>query len=332
VETLIMRVGKGWWVMSNKLGIDYVTGRVRAVVDEVTRFFVGDEDAIEKILAAILVGGHVLIEDVPGVGKTFLSKILARVLGLRYSRIQFTPDLLPSDIVGTKVWRQDKGSFELVLGPIFANFVLADEINRAPPKVQSALLEAMQEGQVTIEGETIKLPRPFIVIATENPIELEGTYPLPEAQLDRFMIRIRLGYPKDEVELLRRRVSWRSDDPTAQVRTILNGDELLMIRDFIESSVIVSEDVMKYITSFNAIRRDPRVLAGPSPRGLITLMSMGRAMAVLEGRDYVIPDDIKSVAVEVLGHRVVLKPEVSLEGVNGEDVVREYLGKLPVPK
>jgi MoxR-like ATPase len=317
---------------SSKLGIEYVTGRVKAVLDEVMRFFVGDEEVVRKILAAILVGGHVLIEDVPGTGKTLLSKILAKVLGLRYSRIQFTPDLLPSDILGTKVWRQDRGSFELVLGPIFANFILADEINRAPPKVQSALLEAMQEGQVTIEGETIKLPRPFIVIATQNPIELEGTYPLPEAQLDRFMIRIRLGYPRDEIELLRRRVSWRSDDPTVQVRTVLSGDELLMIRDFIESNVVVSEDVMRYITSFGAIRRDPRVLAGPSPRGLIALMSMARAMAVLDGRDYVIPDDVKNVAIEVLGHRVVLKPEVSLEGVTGEDVVREYLGKLPVPK
>ncbi|MCG2867605.1 MAG: MoxR family ATPase, partial [Vulcanisaeta sp.] len=155
---------------------------------------------------------------------------------------------------------------------------------------------------------------------------------LPEAQLDRFMIRIRLGYPRDEIELLRRRVSWRSDDPTVQVRTVLSGDELLMIRDFVESNVVVSEDVMRYITSFGAIRRDPRVLAGPSPRGLIALMSMARAMAVLDGRDYVIPDDVKNVAIEVLGHRVVLKPEVSLEGVTGEDVVREYLGKLPVPK
>ncbi|WP_243675262.1 AAA family ATPase [Vulcanisaeta distributa] len=253
----------------SKVGIDYVTERVRAVINEITRYFVGDEEVLVKILASIIAGGHVLIEDVPGIGKTFLSKMLAKVLGLRFSRIQFTPDLLPSDIIGTKVWRPDKGNFELVLGPpIFANFVLADEVNRAPPKVQSALLEAMQEGQVTIEGETIKLPQPFIVIATQNPIELEGTYPLPEAQLDRFMIRIRLGYPRDEVELLRRRISWRSNDPTPpQVRAVLNGDELLLIRDFVESNVTVSDDVMKYIVSFNVIRRDPRVLAGPSPQG-----------------------------------------------------------------
>ena len=316
----------------SKAGIDYVTERIRAVINEITKYFVGDEEVLTKILASIIAGGHVLIEDVPGIGKTFLSKMLAKVLGLRFSRIQFTPDLLPSDIIGTKVWRPDKGSFELVLGPIFANFVLADEVNRAPPKVQSALLEAMQEGQVTIGGKSYELPRPFMIIATQNPIELEGTYPLPEAQLDRFMIRIRLGYPRDEVELLKRRISWRSNDPTPQVRTVLSGDELLMIRDFVESSVTVSEDVMKYIVSFSIIRRDPRVLAGPSPRGLMALMSIGRAMAVIDGRDYVIPDDIKRVVVETLGHRIVLKPEVALEGVSGEDIVREYVEKIPVPR
>ncbi|ADN51315.1 AAA family ATPase [Vulcanisaeta distributa] len=316
----------------SKVDIGYVTERVRAVINEITKYFVGDEEILLKILASIIAGGHILIEDVPGTGKTFLSKMLAKVLGLRFSRIQFTPDLLPSDIIGTKVWRPDKGSFELVLGPIFANFVLADEVNRAPPKVQSALLEAMQEGQITIEGETIKLPQPFIVVATQNPIELEGTYPLPEAQLDRFMIRIRLGYPKDEVELLKRRISWRSNDPTPQVRTVLSGDELLMIRNFVESNVVVSDDVMKYVVSFNVIRRDPRVLAGPSPRGLMALMSMGRAMAVIDGRDYVIPDDIKRVIIETLGHRIVLKPEVALEGVSGEDIVREYVEKIPIPR
>ncbi|ADY00570.1 ATPase associated with various cellular activities AAA_3 [Vulcanisaeta moutnovskia 768-28] len=318
--------------MMSKVGIDYVTERIRTVINELMRYFVGDEEVIIKIMASIIVNGHVLIEDVPGIGKTFLSKMLARVLGLKFSRIQFTPDLLPSDIIGTKAWRPDKGDFELVLGPIFANFVLADEVNRAPPKVQSALLEAMQEGQVTIEGETIKLPQPFIVVATQNPIELEGTYPLPEAQLDRFMIRIRLGYPRDEIELLKRRISWRSNDPTPQVRTILSGDELLIIRDFIENNIMVSDDVMKYIVSFNVIRKDPRVLAGPSPRGLMALMSIGRAIAAIEGRDYVIPDDIKRVAVEALSHRIVLKPEVSLEGVSGEDIVREYVEKIPVPK
>ncbi|WP_069807236.1 AAA family ATPase [Vulcanisaeta thermophila] len=315
-----------------KLSIDYVTNKVREIINEVLRYYVGSEDTIKIIIASILIGGHVLLEDVPGVGKTFLARLLSRILGLEFRRIQFTPDLLPSDILGTKVWRVDKGSFELVLGPIFANFILADEINRAPPKTQSALLEAMQEGQVTIEGETIRLPQPFIVIATQNPIELEGTYPLPEAQLDRFAIRLRLGYPNDEVELLRRRISWRTNDPSSMARRVTNGDELLRIRSFIENSVIVSDDVMKYIVSFRVIRDDPRVMAGPSPRGLLTLMSMARALAVINGRDYVIPDDVKGVALPVLGHRIVLKPEVALEGVKGEDLVMEYLEKLPVPK
>ncbi len=308
-----------------------VSERINSVIDKISELFMGDREVMVKVLAAILAGGHVLIEDVPGIGKTFLSKILAKVLGLKYSRIQFTPDLLPSDILGTKVWRQDKGTFETVLGPIFANFVLADEINRASPKVQSALLEAMQEGQVTIEGETTQLPNPFIVIATQNPIELEGTYPLPEAQLDRFLIRVRLGYPRDEVELLKRRISWRTNDPSPKVEAMLSDAELLSIRDSVDD-IAVSEDVMRYIVSFNAIRRDRRVSAGPSPRALLALMSMARAVALIRGRDYVIPDDVKMVAVEVLSHRIFLKPEAALEGVTGEDITMEYLSKIPVPK
>ncbi|MFB6471103.1 MAG: AAA family ATPase [Vulcanisaeta sp. AZ3] len=315
-----------------KLTIDYVHGMLNDVINEVMTFFLGDKTIVKKAVAAVIAGGHVLLEDNPGVGKTFVAKLISRTLGLRFSRIQFTPDLLPSDILGTKVWRQDKGVFDLVLGPIFANLILADEVNRAPPRTQSALLEAMQEGQVTIEGETIPLPKPFIVIATQNPIELEGTYPLPEAQLDRFMIKLRLGYPDDEAELLKRRISWKSDDPTGNAKTVMDQGLVLAIKDFVENNVIVDEKVMRYIEGFKTIRKDPRVLAGPSPRGLINLMKMGRAMAVIEGRDYVIPDDVKSVAMDVLSHRIVLKPEVSLEGVTGEDVVREYLEKLPVPK
>ncbi|AOL17858.1 magnesium chelatase [Sulfolobus sp. A20] len=309
-----------------------MTKKVNEVIDEIMKYFVGEREVIVKIIASILANGHVLMEDVPGIGKTFLSKVLAKVLGLKYSRIQFTPDLLPSDIIGTKVWRQDKGTFETVLGPIFANFILADEINRAPPKVQSALLEAMQEGQVTIEGETIKLPNPFIVVATQNPIELEGTYPLPEAQLDRFLIRIKLGYPKDEVELLKRRISWRSNDPLSQIKVMMSESDLIKIRNLIEYGVKVSDEVMKYIVSFKTIRDDPRILAGPSPRALISLMSVSRSVAFIEGRDYVIPDDVKRVAIEVLSHRIVLKPEISLEGVKGEEIIFEYLNKLPVPK
>jgi len=315
--------------------IGFVRDRVKAVLDEVLRFYSGKEEVVVKILAAILAGGHVLLEDKPGVGKTFLAKLMAKVLGLSFSRIQFTPDLLPSDIVGTKVWRPAEGRFETMRGPVFANFVLADEINRAPPKTQAALLEAMEELQVTIEGETHKLPQPFIVIATQNPIEYEGTYPLPEAQLDRFMVKLSLGYPDEgeEEELLNRRIKWMTDDPTGYATTVTNADELLAIRQFIEGRVRVDREIIKYILSFRSIRDDDRVMAGPSPRGLLSLMRIARAVAVIEGRDYVIPDDIKFMAPDVLGHRVVLKPELALEGeVSSRDVVLEYVNKLPVPK
>jgi MoxR-like ATPase len=312
--------------------VEGVLAEARAIVGEVSKYVVAEERVLKKVVAALLAGGHVLLEDVPGTGKTLLAKLLARVLNLSFRRIQFTPDLLPSDILGTKVWRAARGEFELVKGPIFANLILADEINRAPPKTQSALLEAMEEGQVTIEGETLKLPQPFFVIATQNPVEFEGVFPLPEAQLDRFMMKLSLGYPRDEQELLRRRLSWRTDDPSAYAKPVTSGERLLKIREFIESRVKVSEEVLEYIAGFAAIRGDERVLAGPSPRGLISLMRAARAVAVLEGRDYVVPDDVKSVAVEVLGHRVVVKPEYQIEGVKGGDVVREYLDKIPVPK
>ncbi len=320
---------------SASVGMDQIRDRVRAIVDEVLTYYSGKEDSVRKIVAAVLAGGHVLLEDKPGVGKTFLAKLLAKVLGLSFSRIQFTPDLLPSDIIGTKVWRPAEGRFEVMRGPIFANFVLADEINRAPPKTQAALLEAMEELQVTIEGETYRLPQPFVVMATQNPIEYEGTYPLPEAQMDRFLIKMSLGYPSEdeERELLNRRIRWMTDDPTGMARTVTNAEELLGIRAFIEGRVRVDPDIIGYILSFRGIREDDRVAAGPSPRGLLSLLRMARAMAVIDGRDYVIPDDVKSLAPEVLGHRIVLKPEYSIEGeVTGRDVVAEHLERIPVPK
>ncbi|MFP3219617.1 MAG: MoxR family ATPase [Candidatus Marsarchaeota archaeon] len=309
--------------------------RIDSVIDENMKFYAGDRLVVTKLLAAVIAGGHVLLEDVPGVGKTFLAKILAKTLGLSFTRIQFTPDLLPSDIVGTKLWRPSEGKFEVVLGPVFSNFILADEINRAPPKTQAALLEAMEEMQVTIEGETHQLPKPFVVVATQNPIEFEGTYPLPEAQMDRFMLKLTLGYPNPELEeeLLGRRVTWKSDDPSSLAPTLISREELLALRALAEEGVRVEKDVMRYVVSFRKIRDDERVIAGPSPRALISLMRMARAMALTEGRDYVIPDDVKGVAREVLGHRIVLKPELALEGgVTGSEVVGEYLEELPVPK
>jgi len=309
-----------------------VVSEVNAIINEVSKFIVAEREFLEKVVSALLAGGHVLLEDVPGTGKTLTAKLLAKALGVSFKRIQFTPDLLPSDILGTKVWRPGKGEFEFVLGPIFCNLVLADEINRAPPKTQSALLEAMEEGQVTIEGETFKLSQPFFVIATQNPIEFEGVFPLPEAQLDRFMMKLSLGYAKDEKVILRRRLEWKTDDPSMYVRTVTSGENLLKIREYIEKNVKVSDEVIEYISRFTEIRRDSRLLAGPSPRGLVSLLRVSRAMAVLDGRDYVIPDDVKKVAVDVLGHRLVVKPEYQIDGVRGEDIVRDYLRKIPVPK
>jgi MoxR-like ATPase len=305
---------------------------VNDTIDEIAKYYVGNRDVLTKILASAVAGGHVLLEDHPGIGKTFVAKLIAGVLGLSYRRVQFTPDLLPSDIVGTKVWRPAKGDFELMKGPIFANLILADEINRAPPKTQAALLEAMEEGQVTIEGETVKLPYPFIVIATQNPIEFEGTYPLPEAQLDRFMIRISLGYPEKEIDLLKRRLEWRSDDPSGEAKQILTGEKLSEIRMLLESSIKVSDEVLQYIVAFAQCRKDARVMAGPSPRGLLSLLRMSRAVAMMQERDFVIPDDVKSVAMNTLSHRIVLKPEFTLEEIDVNSIVREYVAKIPVPK
>ncbi len=303
---------------------------LKEAVDEICRYYVGNREVVEKIMAALIAGGHVLIEDVPGVGKTLLAKLFSRVLGLSFKRIQFTPDLLPSDIVGTKVWRREKEAFETVKGPIFTNILLADEINRAPPKTQAALLEAMQELQVTIEGETYVLDKPFLVLATQNPIELEGTYPLPEAQLDRFMLRISLGYPDDR-RFLRERMSWKTDDPASLARVVLSREDVLAAMAKVEDVEVVDE-VLDYIAEFAAIRSDRRVLAGPSPRALASLLKIARAYALIQGRTYVIPDDVKALAADVLGHRIYLKPEHKLEGVDPRAIVREYLAKIPAPK
>ena len=301
-------------------------------VDEISKYYVGNRDTLAKILASIFAGGHVLLEDHPGIGKTFVAKLLSRVLGISYRRIQFTPDLLPSDIAGTKIWRAARGEFELMRGPIFASLILSDEINRAPPKTQAALLEAMEEGQVTIEGDTLKLPMPFIVIATQNPIEFEGTYPLPEAQLDRFMVRLSLSYPENETELLKRRLNWQSDDPSQRALQILDANTLLSIRMLLESSVKVSEEILSYIGQFSQIRKDPRVMAGPSPRGLLSLMRMSRGIALMSGRDFVLPDDVKYIAADSLAHRIVPKPEFTLEEMSTVSIVDEYIRKIQVPK
>ncbi|HIQ02804.1 MAG TPA: MoxR family ATPase [Desulfurococcales archaeon] len=281
------------------------------------------------ILASLYVGGHVLLEGVPGVAKTTLAKTIATVLQLEFRRIQFTPDLLPSDIIGTMVYNPKTGEFNVRLGPIFANIILADEINRASPKTQSALLEAMQERQVTIEGVTYKLPDPFLVLATQNPIELEGTYPLPEAQLDRFFMRIIIDYPSksETVEILKRLK--RIYD--FKVKPVASAKDILKIRELVWK-VYVDESILNYIADIvEESRRHSAVRLGGSPRAAIALLMASRALALMDGRDYVIPDDVKEVAEPVLNHRIILSTEAVFEGVKPVDVIRDILKRVPPP-
>ncbi|MHB1506558.1 MAG: AAA family ATPase [Cuniculiplasma sp.] len=301
------------------------------IMDEVSKYFVGDREIIKKILASIYASGHILLEDNPGIGKTFVAKLFSSVLGISFRRVQFTPDLLPSDISGTKIWKASTGQFELMKGPIFTNLLLADEINRAPPKTQAALLESMEESQATIEGDTMILPQPFIVIATQNPIEFEGTYPLPEAQMDRFMLRVSFGYPEDDLEILKRRTEWKMNDPSGSAKMICDSKSLSSLRELAEL-VYVDEKVMKYISSFGKIRKDKRVMAGPSPRGIISLMRISKAYAMVNGRDYVLPDDVKAMAASCLEHRIVLNPEDLMDGIKAENVVSSFLQQQEVPK
>ena len=308
-----------------------VARTVGRVAEAVGTAVVGHGYPLRMALAAILAGGHVLFEDNPGLGKTLLARSLAGALGLEFRRLQFTPDLLPSDITGSYLYHPGKAEFEFQPGPVFAGLLLADEINRTPPKTQSALLEAMQEGQVSVEGHTHPLPRPFHVLATANQIEYEGTYALPEAQLDRFLVRIHLGYPppQAEAEMLRRRVARAAADPT--VPPVLDADGLLALQAAVER-VDVDADIMGYCVNLaTASRRHPSVEAGVSPRGTQALLLLSRAWAILDGRGFVVPEDVKAVAVAALGHRLVLTLKSYADAVNGEDVVRQLLATVPTP-
>jgi len=303
----------------------------RQVIAEVERAVVGKRDLLEMMMASVLAGGHILLEDFPGLGKTLVARSFATALGLEFKRIQFTPDLLPGDITGGYIFNRTKNKFELRKGPIFANIVLADEINRASPKTQSALLEAMQEGQVTIEGETLPLPEPFLVLATQNPIEYEGTFPLPEAQLDRFMLKLKVGYPSVEEEklILHRRRERKQDEVV--LSEITKARQLLELREAVET-VHVDADLENYIALLvHATRMDRRVAVGASPRGSLAFLKMARANAALQGRDYVTPDDIKRYAMPVLGHRVILQPEYWMASSVTDDVIRDSVNKTPVP-
>ena len=302
------------------------------ILDELEKAVVGRRRTLELVLIGILAGGHVLLEDLPGLGKTLIARSFARVLGLDFARIQFTPDLLPSDVIGAPLYDQRNGEMVFRPGPVFTQLLLADEINRTPPKTQAALLEAMGEGQVSVDGQTRALPGPFIVLATDNPIEYEGTYELPEAQLDRFLMRLRLGYlsAADETDMLRRRVARAAENVTLTAVTTAAG--LLEMRESLER-VEISEDLLDYVVAIvAATRRDQQVQVGASPRGGLALIQLARGQALLHQRDYVVPDDIKQVAVPALAHRITLRPELWVRRVSADDVVARLLGTVPTPR
>ncbi len=301
------------------------------VLDEVERAVVGKRDQLTLILCGILAGGHVLIEDLPGLGKTLAARSFAQALGLQFGRAQFTPDMLPADLTGSFVFDQRKAEFVFRPGPVFTGLLLADEINRTPPRTQAALLEAMQERQVTVEGETFTLDPPFHVLATSNPVEYQGTYPLPEAQLDRFMLRISFGYPsaEQEWEVLARRMDRRAEDQ--QLDPVMGADTLLAMQAAVES-VIADDDIGRYCVNLAAATRaHPQVQLGASPRGSLALLLCARAHAVISGRDYVTPEDVKWVAPSVLVHRITLNSELWLSNVSGSDIVTEVLANVPTP-
>jgi MoxR-like ATPase len=301
------------------------------VLDEIGSAVIADREFLETVLLGFVGRGHVLMEDVPGTGKTLTARSMATALGLEFSRVQFTPDLLPADITGTHVFNEREREFEFNEGPLFANVVLADEINRAPPKTQSALLEAMEEEQVTVDGDTYELPSPFFVLATQNPVEMEGTFELPEAQVDRFLVKSSIGYPDEagEEELLHRRLGRSEQSPS--VSPVLNQELVTALRDAPES-VRVDDDLVTYVSAIaRATRQDRRVEVGVSPRGTQRLLEATRARAAMVGREYVTPDDVKRVAQPVMAHRVVLTPDARVDEVRKSTVVDAVLDEVPVP-
>jgi MoxR-like ATPase len=303
-----------------------------ALLAELQRAIVGKERVLQHLLLGLYSGGNILLEDFPGLAKTLIARLVAQVTGLAFKRIQFTPDLLPGDITGGFIYNQKEGEFAFRPGPLFTNLVLADEVNRAPPKTQAALLEVMQEQQVTVEGVTYPMPAPFVVLATQNPIELEGTYPLPEAQLDRFIMRLRVGYPTPEEEqhILAQRGARRQEK--IELEAVIDASQLLQVQATVEL-VHASEAIERYIVSLTAAtRQHTQVQVGASPRGSLALYQLARAHAMVHGRDFVLPDDVKTMATAALAHRLLLKPELWVRGIRAEDIVRDILERTPIPK
>ena len=311
--------------------IEQLAAKAEQILAELERAIVGKRNALELVLLGVLADGHVLIEDFPGLAKTLIARSFAEVTSMRFTRVQFTPDLMPGDVTGSSIFDQRTSDFEFRPGPIFTNVLLADEINRAPPKTQAALLEGMQERQVTIEGRTHPLVRPFLVLATQNPVEYEGTYPLPEAQLDRFLLRLQVGYPgpEDEWAILERRLERGEDE--VELNPVVDRETMLAMQLAVED-VHVGESLGRYIVDLvAATRANPRLQVGASPRGSLALLKLSRCRAALHGRDFATPDDVKAVAVPGLGHRLMLKPELWVQRISGDDVVRETLEQVPTP-
>ncbi|HOB35473.1 MAG TPA: MoxR family ATPase [Bacillota bacterium] len=307
------------------------TEKIQALLDNLNKVLLGKARVVEMVAVALLCQGHVLVEDVPGLGKTMLVKALAKSMGSKYSRIQFTPDLLPSDVVGVTVYNQQTMEFQYRPGPVMANIVLADEINRTSPKTQSSLLEAMEEGQVTVDGVTRPLPKPFMVFATQNPIEYEGTFPLPEAQLDRFLLRLEIGYPDAATEGQIIRTQEFGHHPLETIEQVITASELLAAQEA-AAQVKLEDNMVRYIIELCSRTRDISALyLGASPRGSLGLARAAKALAWLRGRQYVIPDDIKELAVPVLAHRVLLTPEDKLRGVSTQAIIAKLVNTVPVP-
>ena len=314
------------------LNAESVAETCNTILAELNTAIVGKEPVLRKILVGVLANSHILVEDYPGLAKTVIAKSLAVTVGCKFARVQFTPDLLPADITGTYIYNQKLSDFELRKGPIFTNILLADEINRSPPKTQSALLEAMQERQTTLDGKTHPLDSPFIVIATQNPIEFEGVYQLPEAQLDRFIMRIRIGYPDkvSEIEILKRRITRRTDD--FSIKTIVNATTLIEMQDAVEG-IHADDGVLSYITDIvRATRTHGQVDIGASPRGSLSLLKLARANAALSGRDYILPDDVKAICSEALSHRIIPKAASWVRGFDAGSVIDEIVRTVPVPR